>query len=382
MAKFMRDQQRKPVMFTPFFFLRLSIILLFACLSPTMNAQTINFKEQKLIVTVLESPPFVMKSERGFYGYAIDLWEESAKYMGVKYEYQEVNNLPDLLASITTGNADVAITELTINGERMEKMDFSQPWFDAGLQMMVHKPPKTGFWNFTKQLYDSGLLDSYLFIGLGIFLASIALTLIDRRFDPEFPRKWGEGISESLYHVVSILTTGDTKHKPLFGSFGRVLAAIWLVFGVGVVAFVTSSITSVMTVNSMERRIIETRNKNIQDLPDLKGKTIGTLKDSIASSYVSKAHLSGQEFMTLDEVIKALAENQIGAVVADEPSLTYYLHQYPDIPVTPVGKIIKHEKYGFGLRAGSPLRLKLSKQVMVAWETGFIGGLRNKYFGN
>lgn len=357
------------------------VIVIAAIFSTITQADNTHATTQKLHVSVFESPPFVMKTEQGFSGFAIDLWEECAKRMGVEYEYQEAPTFPDLLASVTSGNADVAITELTINGERMERMDFSQPWFDAGLQMMVHKPPKAGFWRFLTQLYESGLLNSYLLIALGILIATILLTLIDRRFDPEFPRAWGAGASESFYHVVSILTTGDTKHKPLFGSLGRVLAAIWLVVGVGIVAFVTSTITSVMTVNTLERRILDAENNKIADLPDLKGKTVGALKDSIASAYVMNAHLSVQEFGTLNDMIKALADNHVDAIVADQPSLTYYQLQNPDLPIMPVGKTIRQEKYGFGLRAGSPLRLKLSKQVMVAWETGLIGRLRKKYFG-
>lgn len=56
-------------------------------------------------------------------------------------------------------------------------------------------------------------------------------------------------------------------------------------------------------------------------------------------------------------MIAALSGNQVGAIVADEPSLAYYLHQYPGAPVTPVGKIVRHKKYGFALKSGSALRI-------------------------
>jgi hypothetical protein len=49
--------------------------------------------------------------------------------------------------------------------------------------------------------------------------------------------------------------------------------------------------------------------------------------------------------------------------------------------VIAVRKVVRHEKYGFALKAGSPIRLKLSKQVMLAWETGLIDRLRKKYLG-
>jgi ABC-type amino acid transport substrate-binding protein len=97
--------------------------------------------------------------------------------------------------------------------------------------------------------------------------------------------------------------------------------------------------------------------------------------------YVAKAGLSGRGFSTLGNLVNALAENRVDAIVGDQPSLVYHLHQHPDLPVIAVGKVVRHEKYGFALKAGSPIRLKLSKQVMLAWETGLIDRLRKKYFG-
>ena len=128
---------------------------------------------EKIKVVVLESPPFVMKTEQGFTGFAIDLWEECAKRADIAYEYIEVLSLKDLLASISSGKSDVAVTELTINGECMERMDLSQPWFDAGLQIMVHIPPVVGLVYFVHQLYENGYLKSYFWIAISIIIASV-----------------------------------------------------------------------------------------------------------------------------------------------------------------------------------------------------------------
>ena len=78
-----------------------------------------------------------------------------------------------MLASISSGKSDVAVTELTINGECMERMDLSQPWFDAGLQIMVHIPPVVGLVYFVHQLYENGYLKSYFWIAISIIIASV-----------------------------------------------------------------------------------------------------------------------------------------------------------------------------------------------------------------
>ena len=78
-----------------------------------------------------------------------------------------------MLASISSGKPDVAVTELAINGERMERMDFSQPWFDAGLQIMVHKPPVVSLVYFVHQLYENGSLKSNFWIAISLIIASV-----------------------------------------------------------------------------------------------------------------------------------------------------------------------------------------------------------------
>lgn len=95
-------------------------------------------------------------------------------------------------------------------------------------------------------------------------------------------------MAESFYYVVSILMTGTTNHKPMFDSYGRILVALWLVMGVGVLAYVTLSITSEMTINLMERRLGQADKVKIEDLLDLKGKTVAVLEGSVASMYLAK----------------------------------------------------------------------------------------------
>ncbi|EEB5699469.1 hypothetical protein KTK71_004601 [Salmonella enterica] len=96
-------------------------------------------------------------------------------------------------------------------------------------------------------LTDAGHVKVYLIIITGILAVTLLLTLIDRKMDDTFPESWFAGLAENFYHVMSIVTTGKTTHKLLFGSAGKIIAAIWMVCGVTIIACITSSITSTMT---------------------------------------------------------------------------------------------------------------------------------------
>ena len=52
-------------------------------------------------------------------------------------------------------SVDLAIANISITSEREKIMDFSQPIYDSGLQILV---PKGGGANFMKIIWDSGLI--------------------------------------------------------------------------------------------------------------------------------------------------------------------------------------------------------------------------------
>jgi hypothetical protein len=66
---------------------------------------------------------------------------------------------------------------------------------DAGLQIMISDVPRTGFDSLLQGLADSGHLRVYAWIVGIVLVATLLLTLFDRRMDPNFPKRtlarWG-----------------------------------------------------------------------------------------------------------------------------------------------------------------------------------------------
>ncbi len=81
--------------------------------------------------------PFEYKGKDGKYtGFDIDLWAEIAKRIGVEYELKTMD-FNGLIPGLVTGNLDVALAAIFIKSAREEQIDFSHPYFRAGLKMMV-----------------------------------------------------------------------------------------------------------------------------------------------------------------------------------------------------------------------------------------------------
>lgn len=341
------------------------------------NAQQSAIPDRPLTVGLYLSPPFVMQADGAYTGMAIDLWEELAGRLGVESEYRVMPTIRELVDAAASGELDIAVTNLTITKSREERIDFTHPWYDAGLRIMVDRTSPTGFWDVIGGLRSSGHLRAYAWLGFVVIIATIVLTLFDRHFDKDFPRRWRDGLAESFYSVMSVATSGrPPSRKNLFGWAGRIWSAVWLACGIAVLAYVTSSVTSVMTTLSLTGEVNE-----LSDLDD-NNRTTGVFTGSTAEDFAKESGIRWRSYADVDAAAAALLRGRIAAIIADAPVLEYYAHRHPGEPVDVVGEIFEPDKYGFGLADRSPLTRQLNIELLGAEESGFVEELRIKYFGD
>lgn len=329
---------------------------------------------QNARIGVYVSPPFVMKEGDEYFGMGIDLWESLAKSQQITFSYTQYPSPKALIDATAQDEIDIAVSNLSITRARAQKVDFTQPWYDAGLRLMVSETAPSGIWSVFVGLADSGHLKAYGWIALVILLAAVALTLFDRKFDPDFPSKWREGFAESFYTVMSVATSGKLAgRKNLFGWAGRIWSGMWLVCGIAVLAYVTSSITSVMTTLALTNEI--------HNIEDIGGRTVGVLKGQTAEEYAIAEGLSERPYATLEEAVEALHKNEIIAIIGDAPVLEYFQEKHEADELDVVGPIFAPEKYGFAMPRQSPFTKRITVSLLGAKESGRVEELRTEYFG-
>jgi|SRR5690625_613667 len=328
-------------------------------------------------VGVYVSPPFVMTDRSGDYtGLAVELWEKAAQDLGWHYQYVKLPTIHKLVDALQNKDIDVALTNLTVNKSRAKRINFTQPWSRGGLRIMIYDEgrTKTGFWAVIEGLSRSGYLLTYAWIIAVIIAATCLLTIFDRRFDENFPARWRDGIAESFYTVMSVVTSGKpASRKNLFGWLGRIWQGIWLVCGLAVLAFVTSSVTSVMTTLSLTGQI--------NSVADLAGKSVAVREGSTGEAYANLVGLDTQHFDNLDGAVAALQSNKVSAIIGDGPVLEYYQHTNQGSGVAVVGRTFSPENYGFGLQLHSTMTKPLTVELLGLEKGGYLDGLRKKYFG-
>lgn len=115
---------------------RLAVLILASIMIFTSGAA---FAEKLNVGVDTAFVPFEFKGKDGNYtGFDIDLWAEIAKRIGVEYELRPMD-FNGLIPGLTTGNLDVALAAIFIKAEREKAIDFSHPYFRAGLKVMVQE---------------------------------------------------------------------------------------------------------------------------------------------------------------------------------------------------------------------------------------------------
>lgn len=111
--------------------------ILLLALALLLCATTVSAK--KLIVaTDTNFPPFEFKDpETGKHtGFDVELWDAIATEIGVEYTLQPMD-FNGIIPGLQSGQLDVGIAGMTIKPERAEVVDFSDPYYNAGLLILV-----------------------------------------------------------------------------------------------------------------------------------------------------------------------------------------------------------------------------------------------------
>ncbi|WP_088007385.1 transporter substrate-binding domain-containing protein [Indiicoccus explosivorum] len=83
-------------------------------------------------------PPFEYEVDGEYEGIDVDLIRAIAENQGFEIELEPMD-FGGIIPALQAGQLDVAIAGMSITDERKEIVDFSEPYFDAGLTLVVHE---------------------------------------------------------------------------------------------------------------------------------------------------------------------------------------------------------------------------------------------------
>lgn len=350
----------------------LGIGFFLCCLTASAEAQP---QGEPLRVATRVVKPFVFEDKGKLTGFSIELWNEIAKQLSLKSEYIVKPTVRELLASVNNHEAALGIAAISITAERELQWDFSQPMFDAGLQIMV---PANGADSSLIGNVVAGIFTRDFLMMIGMVLLMIAVPahivwFLERRPAGNLltHRTYFPGIFEAAWW--SGATLGAQADQMPKSALARVAALIWMFTSIILIAYFTASITSNLTLQQLRGDI-----KGPEDLP---GKKIASVKGSTSVEYLRQHSAEVSEFAKVEEAYEALSQGQVAAVVYDAPVLLYYASHEGKGKVQTIGAIFRKENYGIVFPDKSPLRKRVNEVLLKLKENGTYDQLYSKWFG-
>ncbi len=325
-----------------------------------------------LRVAVKPIAPFVLKQSKDLTGFSIDLWNALAQSLKVNTAWVEVTTVGDQLQAVKSGKADVAIAAITITKERENDVDFTHPYFDSGLQIMVHAQGG----NHLLDVFDSmpwptiaTLLGAFFAI---MFVMANVLWIVERQTSKHFQKGYLKGMGEGLWGVALIVATGEHGDREAPRVVKRLIVFFMWLVGIVLVAQLTAAVTSTQTVDRL--------NSKIRGPTDLAGKKIATVGGTAAADYLTEQGLLFVNVASAEEGCDLVVQGDVQAMVFDAPTLQYLAAKRGNGVLRVVGPIFASQKYGIAVADGSPLRKRINGALLAMYEDGRYRALYSKWF--
>jgi ABC-type amino acid transport substrate-binding protein len=325
-----------------------------------------------LRVAVKPIEPFVFKRGAEISGFSVDLWNAVAQSLKADTVWVEVMTVGDQLRAVKDGKADAAIGAITITREREEEIDFTQPYFDSGLQIMVHDQGGSHLMSVIGSV-PWGAIGALLGVFMAMmFVMANVLWIVERKTSEQFRKGYLKGVGEGLWGVALIVATGEHGDRQGARVVKRLIVFFMWLVGVVLVAQLTATVSSTQTVDRL--------NSNIRGPGDLGGKKIATVRGTTAAEYLTEQGLQYVGVASAEEGTDLVLNGDVQALIFDAPTVQYLAAKRGNGALQVVGPIFVPQKYGIAVADGSPMRKRINRALLEMYEDGRYKTLYNKWF--
>ncbi|KAJ8287846.1 hypothetical protein COCON_G00005050 [Conger conger] len=326
-------------------------------------------------------------------GFCIDILKRLAKIVGFTYDLYLVTNgkhgkkidgvWNGMVGEVVYQRADMAIGSLTINEERSEVVDFSVPFVETGISVMVSRSNGT--------VSPSAFLEPYspaVWVMMFVMcLTVVAVTVfIFEFFSPvgynrslQSGKKAGGSkftIGKSIWLLWALVFNNSVPVENPRGTTSKIMVLVWAFFAVIFLASYTANLAAFMIQEEYIDTVSGLSDKKFQhpteQYPPLKFGTVpnGSTEKNIRSNYPDMhQYMIKYNQRGVEEAITNLKTGKLDAFIYDAAVLNYMARKDEGCKVMTIGsgKVFATTGYGIALHKNSrwkrPLDLALLQLV-------------------
>ncbi|CAN9515324.1 unnamed protein product [Ophioblennius macclurei] len=375
--------------------MRVCLVLVWCVAAVTL---VVSADVKELTITTIKQEPYVMSRGSELEGYCIDLISELSTKVGFSYKLHLVKdnrygamdpsgNWNGMIGEIVRGEADLAVAPLTLTAAREQFVDMTAPFMQTGISFILHSDWASEESSFSLLAPFSsdmwaGLLVAFLVTGLCMFLLG--------RISP---MEWEEPQTEehsftllhSFWYITGALTLQGAGPHPKALS-GRVVAAVWWLFAVLLLASYFGNFHLMLHSNSKHSHIKSFEDLANQDVIDYGtvegGSTMSFFKNSKNAVYRRMyEHMERKKSLvsSMEEGVRRTQEGNF-AFIGEAVSLDLAVARHCKLSRSQ--DVISMRAYAIAAPLGSPLLKNLTVAVLRLSESGELTYLRDKWWAS
>ncbi|KAI3774907.1 hypothetical protein L1987_49470 [Smallanthus sonchifolius] len=323
------------------------------------------------------------KSTQGVRGYCIDVFEAAVnllpypvprKYM-LYGDGQRNPSYTNLVNGVAENKYDAAVGDVTITTNRTRIVDFTQPYMESGLVIVVAvKAAKPRPWAFLQPF----TIEMWLVTGGFFLLVGSVVWILEHRLNHEFRGPPSQQVMTILWFSFSTMFFSHRENT--VSTLGRLVLILWLFVVLIINSSYTASLTSILTVQQLTSRI--------EGIDSLKASNepIGVQDGTFAYNYmIRELNIPESRIKPLrgeEEYANALRLGPKGggvAAIVDELPYIELFMRYTKCEFRIVGEEFTKSGWGFAFQRDSPLAVDLSTAILQLSENGELQRIHDKW---
>ncbi|XP_030544270.1 glutamate receptor 3.4-like isoform X2 [Rhodamnia argentea] len=323
------------------------------------------------------------KDPPGVKGFCIDIFEAALNLLPypVPHEYilyGDGKHNPDyssLVYEVAQNNIDAAVGDITIVTNRTKIVDFTQPYMESGLVVVVPvKEQKSSPWAFLKPF----TVPMWCVTGAFFLFVGAVVWILEHRLNHEFRGSPRQQLITIFWFSFSTMFFSHRENT--VSTLGRLVLIIWLFVVLIINSSYTASLTSILTVQQLTSGI-----EGIDSLISSSDR-IGVQQGSFAWNYlIDELNIAESRLVMLksqEDYLVALEKGSRGggvsAVVDELPYVELFLSS-ANCAFRTVGQEFTRSGWGFAFQRDSPLAVDLSTAILQLSENGDLQRIHDKW---
>ncbi|KAL6204782.1 hypothetical protein ACLB2K_022049 [Fragaria x ananassa] len=288
------------------------------------------------------------------------------------YEFQADNGTYDeLVEKVHNKTYDAVVGDITVLADRMDKVEFTQPYMGSGLSMIVPEvTDEEATWMFMKPFtWQMWVVTGSIFI-----YTMLIVWFLECPSNPDFGGPLKNQIGTAVWFTFSSLFFAH--REKVYSNLTRVVFVVWL--------FVVLVLTSSYTANLSSMLTIQRLQPNVTDIQMLLNTNapVGLDGDSFVYNYMENV----LKFKR-DNLIKVLSEysytdnfqnKTISAAFLELPYADVFMNKYCE-GYTSTTPTFRFGGLTFIFQKGSPIARDFTKAILELLENGEIKKLQNEW---